>query len=98
MNVTVNDAVNQWMATQSKPVKDAYNTKCTEASNDDLSTWRNVGGGLFDYRVSGDDRLVAKKSGGRDPAPADTFNILAMYRHAKKGKTFVRGEKVPAYG
>jgi hypothetical protein len=98
MTVTVNNAVNQWIASQPKPVKDAYNTKCSEASDNDLSTWRNVGGGLFDYRVSGDDRLVAKKSGGKEAAESDTFAVLAIYRHASKGKTFVRGEKVPAYG
>ena len=98
MNVTVNAKATQWVAAQSLETRTAYNTKCQEAVNDDLSTWRNVGAGLFDYRVSGNFRMLAKKSGGKVAKPADNFEVLAIYRHATGGgKEWVAGEKVPAY-
>lgn len=76
---------------QPQAVKNQYNTKCTEALNDDLSTWRDVGTGIYDYRVSGDYRAVAKKTG-------NTFNVAAIYRHATSGgKTKVVGATVVGY-
>ncbi len=91
MNVTVNTAVSGWMSTQTQPVKTQYNTKCTEAMNNDLSTWRDVGKGIYDYRVSGDYRAVAKKTG-------NNFDVAAIYRHATSGgKEKVVGATVAGY-
>ena len=98
MQVTINNDATQWIAAQTQKQINAYNTKCQEAVNNDLGTWRNVGGGLYDYHISGDFRMVAKKSGGINVIATDTFNVLAIYRHAKKGKEWVAGQKVPAYG
>jgi hypothetical protein len=91
VNVTVNNAVTGWMTTQTQPVKNTYNTKCTEAANDDLSTWRNVGKGIYDYRVSGNFRAVAKKTG-------NNFDVAAIYEHGEHGgKVKVVGTTVAGY-
>jgi len=93
VNVTVNTAVSGWMSTQTQAVKNQYNTKCTEAMNNDLSTWRHVGGGsdIYDYRVSGDFRAVARKTN-------NNFDVAAIYRHATNGgKTKVVGATVTGY-
>lgn len=98
MNVIVNNAVSTWFATQAQGVRTTYNTKCTEAANNDLSTWRNVGRGVYDFRASGDLRVVATKTGAANPANTDTLNVAAIYRHGTNGgKTFVRGAPVTNY-
>ncbi len=70
MNVTVNNKVNDWLGNQTPTVKNTFNTKCTEAINNDLSTWRDVGKSIYDYNVSGDFRAVATKNGAN-------FNVEA---------------------
>jgi hypothetical protein len=92
MNVTVNDKVTEWITGSTiSGIKDTYNTKCGEAANDDLSTWRDVGKGIYDFRASGDYRVVAKKSG-------NNFNVAAIYEHASSGgKKKVCGETVSDY-
>ena len=91
MNVTVNDQVSSWIRRQTQKVKDMYNTKCGEAVNDDLTTWRDVGRGNYDFRASGDFRVVAKKAG-------NNFNIAAIYKHApNRGKQKVCGQSVVNY-
>ncbi|MEZ5083420.1 MAG: hypothetical protein R2750_08230 [Bacteroidales bacterium] len=91
MNVTVNSKVSDWISGQAKQVRDMYNTKCTEAVNNDLSTWRDVGRGNHDFRASGDYRVVATKTG-------NNFNVAAIYRHGTRGgKVKVCGQTVLNY-
>lgn len=90
----VNDKTADWIQGQAPAVRTQYNTKCTEAMNDDLSTWRDVGKSVYDYNVSGmgDYRVVAVKSG-------NDFNVQAIYRHGSSGgKTKVVGATVASYG
>ena len=91
MNVTVNEKVKQWVLKQIPKVKDMFNTKCSEAVEDDLSTWRNVGVGNYDFRASGNFRVVATKSG-------NNFNVAAIYKHAPAGgKQKICGQTVLRY-
>jgi len=91
MNVTVNDKVKAWLLKQASAVRTTFNTKCGEAVDDDLSTWRNVGVGNYDYRASGNFRVVATKSG-------NNFNVAAIYKHAPAGgKQKVCGQTVTRY-
>jgi hypothetical protein len=79
------------MSTQAPDVRQQYNTKCAEAVNGDLSTWRNVGRGIYDYHVSGNFRAVAVKD-------EDDFDLKAIYKHANRGgKTKVVGAIVVGY-
>ncbi len=91
MEVTINDAVQAWCDTN-KVVAKTLRTKCTEAYNDDFSTWRNVGKSVYDFRASGDYRVVAKKS-------TAVFAVKAVYQHGTSGgKVYVCGERVKEYG
>ena len=99
MNVTVDQRAVKWLQAQDITEREAFNLKCQQAVADDLTTWRNVGKGLYDYRISGNFRMVARKSGGKDVKPSDSFAVLAIYRHGTSGgKQWVAGDKVPAYG
>ena len=94
MDVTVNDEVSDWVAGQDQDIIDQYNGKCGDAVNDDLTRWRDVGQGVYDYRVAGlgDLRVVATKNG-------DDFNVAAIYRHgSNRGKVKVLGATVANYG
>ena len=94
MDVMVNDKAADWIQGQAPAVRRQYNTKCGEAADDDLSTWRDVGKSVYDYNVSGmgDYRVVAVKSG-------TTFHVQAIYRHGSSGgKTKVVGADVSDYG
>ena len=98
MNVQVNNQVRTWMTARAQAEKNMFNSKCTEAAGNDLSTWRNVGRQIHDYRVSGNFRCVATKTGGGSGAPGDTFTIQAIYRHAGSGgKQKVTGNTVGNY-
>jgi hypothetical protein len=93
MDVTINNKVQQWVNSTSTIAEKALTTKCTEAHNDDLSTWRDVGKGVYDFMVPGatDYRIVAVKSG-------TDFDVKAVYKHAKGGgKEKVAGETVLGY-
>ena len=98
MIVNVIPTVSAWVAGRAQAQRNIYNTKCTEAANNDLSTWRNVGRGNYDCRLDGDLRLVASKTGGVAVAATDTFTVSAIYRHADGGgKTLIVGTAVPTY-
>jgi hypothetical protein len=97
MNVTVNQSVSAWMGKQTTDVKNMYNTKCGEAVANDLRTWRNVGKGVYDFRASGNYRVVATKTGGQQANDGDTFNVAAIYKHANKGKKKLVGATVASY-
>jgi hypothetical protein len=93
MDVTINDKVQQWVNSTSTIAERALTTKCTEAHNDDLSTWRNVGKGVYDFVVPGatDYRIVAVKS-------STNFDVKAVYNHPKSGgKEKIAGETVAGY-
>jgi hypothetical protein len=91
MDVKVNDKVQVWMSNQGKAEKNTFNTKCTEAINDDLSTWQLVGKSVYHYRVTGNFRAVATKSG-------KNFNVAAIYKHGENGgKVLETGQTVKDY-
>ena len=88
MNVTVNEKVKVWMQNQTQASKDMFNTKCTEAVQGDFSTWRNVGRRIYDYRASGNFRVVAIKN-------SDGFSVAAIYKHSTSGgKELVCGQRL----
>jgi len=90
VEVTINDEVQGWCDTHK--ASKALQTKCTEAYNDNFSTWRHVGKSVYDFRASGDYRVVARKS-------TAAFAVKAVYQHATRGgKVHVCGEKVKDYG
>jgi len=92
MNVTDNAKVRSWVLAQSaRGLKNKYNVHCAEAANNDLTSWRNVGKGNYDFRASGNNRIVAHKSG-------NNFYVSAVYKHGTNGgKTLVTGVAVAGY-
>jgi hypothetical protein len=91
MNVTINNKVTGWCVTHPHSTE-ALETKCTEVTNDDFSTWRNVGKSIYDFPVpgAGNYKIVAVKGAA--------FDVKAVYSHpAKGGKKKEVGETVTGY-
>lgn len=92
MEVTQNNKMKAWIDGQSTPgLAQKYINHCTEAANNDLSQWRNVGKGSYDFRADGNHRVVAHKDG-------DNFYVSAIYKHGTNGgKTLIAGQAVAGY-
>jgi hypothetical protein len=91
MNVTINDEVTQWCAGHPHSTK-TLETKCTEVTRDDFSTWRHVGKSVYDFPApgAGNYKIVAVKG-------ASVFDVKAVYSHAAKGKKKETGVTVAGY-
>jgi hypothetical protein len=91
MDVTINNKVTGWCAAHPHSTK-ALETKCTEVTKDDFSTWRHVGKSVYDFPApgAGDYKIVAVKG--------TVFEVKAVYSHgARGGKTKEAGEAVTGY-